>query len=285
MRARRDAGAALGDLHVVEPELGPAPAAEAQQPRPGAAGMRKQDRIGRNVTVENRGTARHEALEDRRLLARDAADVAERREVDGRHGGDDRDMRPCQPSQRRDLAGRVHPDLEDGEVSLRRQSGQRERHAPVVVEALLRRVHAALRPQRHPQHLLAAGLADRARNSDDPAGEARPRRRPERAQPGEHVGHDEERGVRPPRHPAGAPPSPPPPRAPTPPPRSRAHPAPLSAPRRGLPARASACRSTPPRPTSRARWFRRSPRPPRRASRARSPASAHARPNAPRGLR
>ncbi len=49
--------------------------------------------------------------------------------------------------------------------------------------------------QRQPQRFLGAGLADRTGDADHLGLRARPRRRGERAQADEHVGHDEERRI------------------------------------------------------------------------------------------
>ena len=152
-------------------------------------------------------------------------------------------MRPRQPRQRRDLAGGVHADLDHREVAVRRHPRQRQRHAPVVVEALLRGMDAALRrrarrgtspwsrscrPSRSPRRRgPRSGPAPRARARAAPR--ARPARR-EAAHP-------------PPPPRAAARPAPPPRPSPAPRRRSRARPAPRSARRRDRPARASACRS------------------------------------------
>ena len=81
--------------------------------------------------------------------------------------GDDRDVRPHQLDERRDLAGMVHADLEDAVARRRRHARQRQRHAPVVVERGRRIVDRALRRERARQHLLGAGLADAAGDGDD----------------------------------------------------------------------------------------------------------------------
>ena len=64
--------------------------------------------------------------------------------------GDDRDIGPYQPRQRLDLAGVVHTDLEHREVRARGASGERERHAPVVVVGGDRRVGLAGWRERKP---------------------------------------------------------------------------------------------------------------------------------------
>ena len=58
-----------------------------------------------------------------------------------------------------------------------------------------RGVGFAVLRQRKPQRFLGAGLADRAGDADHLGVRARPRRGGERAQRGEHVGHDEQRRI------------------------------------------------------------------------------------------
>ena len=58
----------------------------------------------------------------------------------------------------------VHADLEDREIAIGRHAGQRQRHAPMIVERLGRSVHRAARRQRQPAVLQSGGIdAARAR--------------------------------------------------------------------------------------------------------------------------
>ena len=81
-----------------------------------------QPRELRIVAVDHRRAARLDAGEDFRLGVGDRFERAEEFEMHRLDGGDDRDMRPHQPRQRRDLAGVVHAHLEHGEA---RVCGQR----------------------------------------------------------------------------------------------------------------------------------------------------------------
>ena len=81
------------------------------------------------------------------------------------------------PRQRRDLAGVIHADLDHGKARCGRHARQRQRHTPVVVEGLLRRVHAAGLRQAGAQHLLGARLAGAAGDRDDARLALKPRTR------------------------------------------------------------------------------------------------------------
>ena len=72
---------------------------------------------------------------------------------------------------------------------------QRQRHAPVVVEAASA-AWTGPAGQHVAQHLLGRGLADRPGDRDHRAPRARPRRAAERLQRGLHVVHDQQRRVR-----------------------------------------------------------------------------------------
>ena len=158
-----------------------------------------------------------------------------------RDGGDQRHVRPGQPRQRRDLARRVHADLDHREVGVRRHPRQRQRHAPVVVEALLGRVHACpARPSASAQHLLGCRSCRPSRSPPRPGPPKRARAAaPSARSAAEHVGHHQQRRVR--RHALGprATPAPPRRRAPAPRRRTRGRPARPSAPRRDRPARSA----------------------------------------------
>ncbi len=54
-------------------------------------------------------------------------------DVNRRDRGDQRDLRLDEADERRDLARVVHADLEHGEFGVARQSGERERHTPMIV--------------------------------------------------------------------------------------------------------------------------------------------------------
>jgi hypothetical protein len=129
-----------------------------------------------------RDAARDQALEDRRLFVGDALDHAEGLQMRGRDGGDHRHIRARHARQRRDLAGGVHADLDDGEsVSMGIRAS-----VTGTPQWLLKLASAAwVRPcaSSLAQHLLDRGLADRARDGDDLGPGPRARGAPRSASP------------------------------------------------------------------------------------------------------
>ena len=119
------------------------------------------------VAVEHGSAARLEAKEDFRLGVGDFLQRAEIFQMHRRDRRDDRHMRAHQFGQRRDLAGMVHADLEHRVFGARRTSGQRQRHAPMIVVGGGRGVRLAVGGEREQQRLLGRGLADRAGDGDD----------------------------------------------------------------------------------------------------------------------
>src|SRR5260221_111479 len=135
------------------------------------------------VAVEDRGAAGFDTVEDLGLGIGDRlerGEIAEMRDLDR---GDDGDMRPGDRAELGELAGMVHAELEDAEIRLARHSRQRQRHAPLIVEAADGGVGQALARQRNPQRLLGPGLADAPSDADDPGMAAPPRRAAERRSP------------------------------------------------------------------------------------------------------
>ena len=97
---------------------------------------------------QDRRAARQQAREDLRLLVGHALDRAHALQVRRRDPRDHRDVRLHHLRARRDLARRVHADLEDRPLGLARHPRQRQRHAPVIVERLVRPVRMARRADR-----------------------------------------------------------------------------------------------------------------------------------------
>ena len=120
------------------------------------------------VPVEDGGARRVHAFEDLGLGVGDPVDAVEKLQMDGRDRGDDRHLRLGHAGQRPDLAGVVHPQLEDTVVGVGGQARQAERDAQMVVEIAGRRGGRALAGQGHAQRLLGPGLADRAGDRGDP---------------------------------------------------------------------------------------------------------------------
>ena len=121
----------------------------------------------RVVAVDDRRPARLDALKNFRLGVGDGLDRGEKFEMHRLDGGDDRDMRPNEPGQRRNLAGVVHAHFEHRVARAFGAARQRQRHAPVVVVGRGRGVRLAVARQRELQRLLGAGLADRAGDADE----------------------------------------------------------------------------------------------------------------------
>ena len=140
-----------------------------------ATGRTAQPRQQRRVGRQHRNAVRLQRTQDLGLFVGDRLDRAEIADMRLLHRGDDRDMRPREAGQRRDLARMVHADLGDAERGVRRQTRQRQRQAPMVVVRRDRGVRAAERRQDGAQHLLRRGLADAAGDRDQPSGEALPR--------------------------------------------------------------------------------------------------------------
>ena len=82
--------------------------------------------------------------------------------IDAPHAG-----APCAVSGQ-DLARMVHADLEHAVFGVPRHARKCQRHAPMIVVGGDRCVRRALSRQREAHRLLGAGLADRARDRDDP---------------------------------------------------------------------------------------------------------------------
>ena len=120
------------------------------------------------VTWQHRDAAFFQTFEDLRLGLRDTfLAVGKIPDVNWQHVGDDGDVRARHPCQRADLTGVIHADLDHGEVDVRRHPRESQRHAPVIVEGLLRRVHFAGGRKTRAQHFLGAGLACAAGDGND----------------------------------------------------------------------------------------------------------------------
>ena len=119
------------------------------------------------VAVEDRGAARAPCRRRSRPWRRRSPRPREEAEMRRLDRGDDRHVRAHQPRQRVDLAGMVHAHLEHAALRVARHARQRQRHAPMVVEAAGRGDGAALALERALQRLLGSGLADAAGDADD----------------------------------------------------------------------------------------------------------------------
>ena len=176
---------------------------------------RSQSCVMRVVAVENRDAAGLEPEEDLGLGIGNRLDRREEAEMHRLHRRDHRDMRAHEPREVGDLAGMVHAELEDAVAGVRRQAGERQRRAPMIVEPAGRGIGRAGAGERQAQRLLRPGLADAAGYRDDPGCAAVAPRRAERGETGQGIGDAEQRRCRrklrdfagpplPRRHPAAA---------------------------------------------------------------------------------
>jgi len=162
---------------------------------PRARGRRETIEL-RRVTIKHGGAARFEPGEDLGFGVGNGLDRAEILEMHRRDRGHQRDMRPRQGDERRDLAGVIHADLDRREGGARRQLRQRQRHAPMIVVGRGGGVGRAEPAERDAQHFLGAGLADRAGDRNDARLRPRPRRRAEALQGAQGVVDRENRLMR-----------------------------------------------------------------------------------------
>ena len=163
-------------LDIEEPGVGACARAEAHDAGE-PAGVRGGGQAVelRVVAVEHRGAVGAHAREDFGLGIGDLLDRGEGGQMDRLDGRDQRDVGSDQLGQRRQLAGMVHARLEDAEGGVRRQPGQAQRHADMVVQAARAGVGRAARSEREMEHFLAARLAHAAghRGNSGPAPVAR----------------------------------------------------------------------------------------------------------------
>ena len=88
-----------------------------------------------------------DALEDLGLGSGDFVEILEIAEMSGGDRGDDSHMRANHPDQRPISSGWFMPISKIAEISVFRHAGQRQRHAPMIVERGNRRMHPAGRRQ------------------------------------------------------------------------------------------------------------------------------------------
>ena len=150
-----------------------------------------EQRHMRAVIGNDRGAARLQPLENLGLGLGDRRFGAEKFDMGGRDGGDDRDMGPHLPGQRGQFARMVHAHFEHTERRLARHPRQAQRHADMVVVAFDRAVNLArMRAvERLEQRFLGPGLADRPSDADHFATHALARRAAQRFERGGAVGH------------------------------------------------------------------------------------------------
>ena len=210
MRPRRGAGAGLADL---APRRGGTPAARSLPKRtgraPGAPRGGEQDRIGRRVAVEDR--RRRRAPAPRRSPPSRGRCRATSRKAARCTASTVVISATCGRASR--ASGAISPGafMPISMTAKSRSAGIRASVSGTpqwLLKLFSAACDAALRAERRAQHLLAAGLADRAGDRDDAGPRSAPARRAPSARSAvEHVRHDEQRRVRrhalrPPRRPA-----------------------------------------------------------------------------------
>ncbi len=128
-----DQRAVPGRLEPQETRVGASALAESHDTSPLCAGLRREPREMFIIGGKNSHSTLLEPIEDLGFCAGDFGDRLEELDMDRRHPGYDRTMRPHEPSQRRNLAGMVHPDLEHPVGRVLGHPGKGKRHAPKVV--------------------------------------------------------------------------------------------------------------------------------------------------------
>ncbi len=154
------------------------------------------------VAVQHGDSVGAHAVEDFRLGVGDGLDRIEKLQVDRFDVGDERHMGADLPGQRPQLARVVHAQFEHAEPAVGGQAGQRQRHAPMIVQTAFGGVGRPLRRQHMAQRFLRAGLADRAGDADHARAAVGLRRLPQRRHGVQRVAlHQQERRVG--AHPVG----------------------------------------------------------------------------------
>ena len=111
-------------------------------------------------------------------------------------GGDNGNIGLDHAGERPQLARMVHADLENPDFRGKRQARQRQRHAPMIVEAAGIGEGLGLAGKGETQRFLGAGLADAARDADEPRLAARPASAAQASQREKRIVHHEQAGVR-----------------------------------------------------------------------------------------
>ena len=153
-------------------------------------------RVGGEIRPGEQGRGQHglaagsEGADERSLLAGDAGERTDAFKVDGRDGGDDRDIGADDFRRDTEFAGQAHARL-DHRVTVAGRVGaqQHQRDADGVVEVGFGR--EGFGAEQRGEELLGRGLADAAGDADHDAGESRAGAGRDAAQRGERIGDDE----------------------------------------------------------------------------------------------
>jgi hypothetical protein len=181
---------------VLRGDVEGAVAAEPEDaPAPGAVGL-ADPLHARVVAVEDRHAALGQALQDLGLGRRDVVHRGEELQVHRRHHGDHGHVGPGDAGQRAQLAGRGHPQLQDGGRVLRPEPEQHQREAVLVVEVPLGLEHRSPRAEERGGHLLGGGLSRGAGDAHDRDVGLRPRVAREIGQAARGLGHADQAQAR-----------------------------------------------------------------------------------------
>jgi len=187
-------GERVAVLHDVadRAHVGAGRAAVRDDGRPAVARHARHARI---VGVEHRAAVRREGAHQRRFLGAHAVERAEELGVRVRDRRDDRDGGPRERGQRGDLARMRAAELENDRLVFGRETQERQRKPPLVVEAAAGLQHVPASAQHARDELLGRRLAVRPGHRDDRNGEPRSVERRQHAEGARGVLDEDERYV------------------------------------------------------------------------------------------
>ncbi len=126
----------------------------------------------RLVSGDDGGTAGRQRLDQLGLRAGDVLDGPDELQVHGRDVRDQAEVGPRERGKPGDLAEAAHPHLDDADLGLRLDPGERERDAELVVVVPLGSDRVAVRRAESGEDVLRRGLPGRAGDPDDPGARA-----------------------------------------------------------------------------------------------------------------
>ena len=145
------------------------------------------------IAVEHSDAAGFEPEKYFGLRIGDRLERGKKTEMSGLDRRDDRDVRPHNSGKNAYFARMVHAELKNPVSGSGRRPGQRQRRAPVIIEAACRGKSRAASGESKAQRLFGAGLADTAGNRNHPGARAPARCGTECRKSGERVGYAQQR--------------------------------------------------------------------------------------------
>ena len=174
------------------PDLGRRPAPVGQDRRRRRLGHPYHPRV---VRVQDDAPGGRDRADERALLGQDTLDRTELLQVRGRHGGDDGERGGGDRGEGGDVARAVGPHLEHDRLVGGAELEERQREAPLVVEAPRRAQDLKARAEDAGDQLLGRRLAVRAGHADDRDVEPAPVRRRQPPEGGRRVVDEHDRHV------------------------------------------------------------------------------------------